>query len=170
MARDGLALHLHCLAQVLAPVLGPLSCHLHPGVDVTHDEAGVVPVLVGEDLGYLQPPTVVPDEEARLVDRLERDKTREKVIIPREPGALLLESLIVDVTLLHPDLAVPVPDVSPRPGDGLEGDRACPPQPGVDQLEHLGLCHEVALNTLVYSPVVAGPVLGGNTYYHFTWN
>jgi len=53
VAGNGLALHLHGPAKVLLPVLG--GGHLLAGVDVAHDEAGVVPVLVREDLRHLQP-------------------------------------------------------------------------------------------------------------------
>ena len=92
------------------------------------------------------------------------------MIISSEPGAFSLETLSVGVAFLHPDLAVPVPDVSARSCDGLEGDGSCAPEAGVDDPEHLWLRHEVTLYTLVNSPVVAGPVLGGDTNYHFACN
>ena len=46
------------------------------------------------------------------------------------------------------------------PGDRLEGDGPLAVEAGVDDLEELGLLHEVPLDALVDRPVVAGPVLG----------
>ena len=45
-------------------------------------------------------------------------------------------------------------------GDRLEGDGPLAVEAGVDDLEELGLLHEVPLDALVDRPVVAGPVLG----------
>ena len=48
-------------------------------------------------------------------------------------------------------------------GDGLEGDGTLSVEAGVDDLEELGLLHEVPLDALVDRPVVSGPVLGHDT-------
>ena len=45
------------------------------------------------------------------------------------------------------------------PGDRLEGDGPLAVEAGVDDLEELGLPHEVPLDPLVDRPIVAGPVL-----------
>ena len=45
-------------------------------------------------------------------------------------------------------------------GDRLEGDGPLSVEAGVDDLEELGLLHEVSLDALVDRPVVAGTVLG----------
>lgn len=110
------------------------------------------------------------DEVAWLVNALKADKTSEEVILAQEPRALPLEGLVVDVPLLHPDLAVTVANVSAWPRDGLEADAACAPEAGADELEHLGLSHEITLDPLVNGPVVAGPVLGRHPDYHVPWN
>ena len=120
MTGHRLALHLHRLPQELPPVVFAARRHLQARVDVAHHEARVIPVLVGENLGHFQSAAVVSDEEPGLVDRLEGDKSSEEMVISSEPGAFSLETLGVGVALLHPDLAVPVPDVSARPGDRLE--------------------------------------------------
>ena len=92
------------------------------------------------------------------------------MILTGKPGTFLLEGIIMKIALLHPDLAVTMTDVSSWSGHGLEGDGSLSPEAGTEDLEHLGLGHEVALDALVDGPVVAGPVLGGDPHDHVAWN
>ena len=50
------------------------------------------------------------------------------------------------------------------PGDRLEGDGPLAVEAGVDDLEELGLLHEVPLDALVDRPIVAGTVLGHHAH------
>ena len=56
------------------------------------------------------------------------------------------------------------------PSDGLEWDRPLTPEARVDDLEELGLPHEVALHALVDGPVEARPVLRRHPDDERAWN
>ena len=125
------------------------------------------PHPIGNQL-QLQPAAAVPDVEAGLVDRLEGREAGEEEVGPGEPRALPPPLLIRGDGLLYPDLAVPVPDPTAGPRHRLERHGSLSPQPGADDPEHLGLRHEVSLDTLVHRPVVAGTVLAADTDYQST--
>ena len=67
MSRNCFTFNFKSFAKKLSPVFR-LTRNLQTRVDVTHDEAGVVPVLVGEYLRHLQPPTMMTNEVSRLIN------------------------------------------------------------------------------------------------------
>ena len=96
-------------------------------ISVAHQEAGVVSVRVRRDLGDLKAAVSMPDEETRLINRLERRESVEEVIFPGEPRTVPFKRLTFDVAALDVDLPVALDDVMPRTRHGLERHRTLTP-------------------------------------------